>query len=184
MGQSATLYRVSTESFKVIEESENKDRSNLITHKLRKDYSTFEDSFMAIEYILEKGESPSTKELISQIFIPQNSLGGYDFSGLSEKEILNILMNMKEEDASYSYLNPDTISKLNSFLNHISDAEIQSRYDADELNDNEIYPYEWHNDNSEDLAYNERHILKDVVQLKSIIATAQKENDYIFVFVG
>lgn len=77
-----------------------------------------------------------------------------------------------------------TISKLNDFIVTVSQTDIHLKYDAKEFNENDIYPEVWHNDNSPDQAYNERHILEDFEKLKTIIIQADQEKDFIFVYVG
>lgn len=76
------------------------------------------------------------------------------------------------------------IANLDNLLDRISEEDIHLKYDPKELNDNGIYPEIWHIDNSPDKAYNERHILEDLQELKTIIKQANNENDYIFVFAG
>lgn len=76
------------------------------------------------------------------------------------------------------------VSKINSLIRNISEADIHSRYDARQLNNNGIYPEVWHNDNSPNQVYNERHIVEDFKELKSIVNKADNDKDYILVFVG
>jgi hypothetical protein len=81
-------------------------------------------------------------------------------------------------------LNPQIISTIHGFLNNISIVDIHSNYDANELNQNGVYPELWHNDNSTDMAFNERQLSEDLIELKTLIGQATEQNDYILVFIG
>ncbi|MFN0293040.1 DUF1877 family protein [Pedobacter helvus] len=177
MSQSATLYRISNDTFRQLETSADRPQFEISSAK---NYTTFQGSFMGLEYILSKGQDISTTEIINEIFNPKKSLGGQDIEKLSLEE----QMEFYENGGVIYYLDTTTISKLNNLLDTFSEADIQTKYDANELNDNGIYPAVWHNDNSPDQAYNKRHIIEDFKELKTIINQAREDNDYIFVFVG
>lgn len=66
----------------------------------------------------------------------------------------------------------------------LCDGDIQSKYDANELNENGIYPEVWHIDDSPSRAFSKQQSLEDFAELKNIINQANKEGDYIFVFAG
>jgi hypothetical protein len=176
MSQSATLYRISPDTFGQLVKSDNPkfDIASAKSHVI------FQGSFMGLEYILSKGQDASTIELVREIFNPRLSLGGQDFSSLTPEEQFEFY----ESGGSISYLDMTSIRKLNNFLEKVSETDIQSKYDAQELNDNRIYPEVWHNDNSPDQAYKQPHILEDLEELKAIVNQADKQGDYIFVFVG
>ncbi|GAB2843265.1 DUF1877 family protein [Ferruginibacter profundus] len=177
MSQSATLYRISQDTFKQLDKPDNKQKFDINSAK---SYSIFQGSFMALEYILSKGQSNSTTELVNEIFNPTHSLGEHFFESLTPEEQFEFY----ESGLFIQYLDKSTISQLNVLIAKISSLEISSKYNAKELNNNGIYPRVWHNDNSPDQAYNERHILEDFEELKNIIKQADAEQDYIFVFVG
>jgi hypothetical protein len=177
MSQSATLYRISTDSFKMLDEPDNKQKFKINSAK---SYSIFQGSFMALEYILSKGQNNSTTQLVNEIFNPRQSLGRQTIETLTPEEQFEFY----ESGFFIPYLDISTISKLNVFLTNTSQRDISSKYDANELNDNGIYPEVWHNDNSPNLSYNQRHIMEDLEELKQIINKADIEQDYIFVFIG
>ena len=177
MSQSATLYRVSEDTFKQLEQLGNKRRLNTDSTK---SYTTFQGSFMGLEFILSKGQDPLAAELINQIFNPKQSLGEQEFGNLTPEEQFEYY----ESGSLIPYLERDTISKLDDFLTEVSDAYIHLNYDAQEFNDNGIYPEVWHNDNSPNQGYNERELLENLTELKNIIREAKQEKDYILVFVG
>jgi hypothetical protein len=177
MSQSATLYRVSHDTFEQLEKSAHEKRFNISSAK---NYTTFQGSFMGLEFILSKGQDASATDLIKEIFNPKQSIGGQDFASLTPEEQFEYY----ENGMPISYLDTTIISKLSDLLDKISEQEIHLKYNANELNDNGIYPGIWHDDNSHDRAYNERQILEDYKELKNIIKQAAGENDYILVFVG
>lgn len=177
MSQSATLYRISTDTFQQLVKSGNNPQFNIASAK---DQATFQGSFMGLEFILSKGKGASTTELIREVFNPRLSIGGQDFGSLTPEEQFEFY----ESGGSISYLDTTSVSKLNVFLDKVSETDIQSKYNATELNDNRIYPEVWHNDNSPDQAFNQLHILNDLKELKEIFSQADKQGDYILVFVG
>jgi hypothetical protein len=177
MSQSATLYRVSKDIFKLLDKPGNKQKFDIDSAK---GHALFQGSFIGLEYILSKGQDNSTTELISEIFNPKQSLGGQGLESLTPEEQFEFY----ESGLFIPYLDLSTISKLNDFIGNVSHTDLRSKYDAAELNNNGIYPEVWHNDNSPDQAYNERHILEDFEELKTIIKQADMDKDYIFVFVG
>ncbi len=65
MGQSATLYRVSQNTFEKLNQPNNQQKFDINSAK---SYSIFEDSFMALEYLLSKDQNDSTIEIINEIF--------------------------------------------------------------------------------------------------------------------
>jgi hypothetical protein len=177
MSQSATLYRISKDTFNQLDKPDNKQKFDINSAK---SYSIFQGSFMALEYILSKGQNNSITELVNEIFNPKLALGGQIFESLTPEEQFEFY----ESGLFIPYLDTSTISQLNDFISEILSLDISSKYDAKELNDNGIYPRVWHNDISPDQAYNERQILEDFEELKNIIKQADTEKDYIFVFVG
>jgi hypothetical protein len=179
MSQSATLYRVSQDSLMQLTSSVDKQPFDISA--MAKGYSIFAGTFMGLAFILSKGQNAATAALVSEIFEPKRSLLRAWYDGLSPEE----QMKFWENDGSLMpYLDAASVAAIHDILNNVSEADIKQRYDAQELNDNGIYPDVWHNDNSPDLAYNERHLVEDFKELKSIFNNAYHEKDYILVFVG
>jgi len=176
MSQTATLYRISQDVFKKLSNPDVKQKFDIDSAK---DHSIFQGSFMALEYILSKGQGDSTVEFIKEIFNPKHSLGEQDLETMSPEEEFNFY----ESGFFIPFLETSTISDISKILAAISPEDISSKYHAKELNDNNIYPGVWHNDNSPDQAYNRQHILEDFEELKKIIRQAEIEQDYIFVLV-
>jgi hypothetical protein len=175
MSQSATLYRVSKDTFKHLKESAGQQQFEISSAK---DYALFQGSFMGLEYVLSKGQDDSTIELVNKIFTPNQSFGVEDFDSLTSDEKFEFYENL------VFYLDSDTISKLCIFLTSMTEIEVQAKFDADELNENGIYPNQWNNDDSLDVAFGKRQIIQDFKELKAVITKADQEQDYIFVYVG
>jgi hypothetical protein len=178
VSQSATLYRISYDKFKELKESAYIDKTNF--RAISKDYSTFIGSFMAIEFILSKGQDQKTISLIKEIFNPNQELANPDIEDLSPQDQSDFF----ESGAYFPFLDSSIISRLNDFLLNFSEADVNSKYNPNELNDAGIYPGVWHNDNAENLSFNKRQILKDITELKKQFSIADKEEDYILVLVG
>jgi hypothetical protein len=177
MSQSSTLYIVTQETFKEIEKANGKKIS---PSKLTNTFFTFQGSSMALEFLLSKGRDESTKKLIEEIFNPQSCIGisdvsMMDFNSIEEEELWNLLDGVV-------YISPEKGQLISSILDSIIEEEISNNYNSDELNNGGIYPEIWHDDNSEDQAFNQKHILEDFKELKSLLKKAAENQDYILVY--
>ena len=135
---------------------------------------------MGLEYVLSKGQDQQITELMGEIFNPKEHLGGGDFENLTHEEQFKLY----ESGSIIPYLSIATVAKINDLLSQVTQANFEANYNANELNKNGIYPCVWHNDNSLNFAYNLRHIMDDLAQLKTIFQQASTDNDYLLVFVG
>lgn len=135
---------------------------------------------MALEYILSKGRNQSTIELVIEIFNPTQAIGGQDFDEFAAIEDFDLA----EIAFSTPYIGMATIAGINAFHDKISTADIANLFDAAELNKQGIYPEVWHNDNSPDQAFNVRHMMEDIEELKSLVGQAAEVQDYIMVYGG
>lgn len=177
MSQSATLYSVSQEIFEHLEKL-NGEQS--FDPSAAKNYETFDGSFIALEYILTQGQDDPTVKLASEIFNPSKSLGAHNIETLTPEEQFEAY----DSGIIMPYIDNGTISKISMFLNQFSSSDISLKYDADKLNREGIYPTVWHNNNANDLAFNQNHILEDFEKLKAIFNQSDKEKDYILVYIG
>jgi Domain of unknown function (DUF1877) len=177
MSKSATLYRVSKDTFEQLKSSDN---SRKFDSSSTKSFATFQGSFVGLEYILTKGQDQLTTELLSEIFNPKEALGRQKFESLTPEEQFEFY----ESGSFIPYLDTTEISEINDLLDGVKGADIHAKYDAKEFNSNGIYPSVWHNDNSPDQAINKRHLLEDLTKLKTIIMQADQDKDFILVFVG
>jgi Domain of unknown function (DUF1877) len=184
MSQSATLYRVSHETFLKLETSKERGKFNIPA--ISKSYSTFQGSFMGLEFVLSKGQKKETADLIAQIFNPAQTIGmrgPQEMDQINEEEMLAFLQSYESGEIIY-YLDSETVSQINSFLKTQPVDQVIARYDSSELNKNGIYPEIWTASNSRDIAYNEFDITEGLAELKKIFEAADLDQDSILVFVG
>jgi hypothetical protein len=176
MSQSATLYRISKETFEQLRSSEDSRNFDIASAK---NYTSFHGSFMGLEYLLSKGQGERTRELISEIFNPKEALGGQEFENMPPEEQFEFYGTGEV----IPYLDTNMVSEISKLLGHVTEADFQANYNAKELNDNGIYPQAWHNDNPPDQAFNVRQLTDDLAELKTIFQQASTDKDYFLVFV-
>lgn len=82
------------------------------------------------------------------------------------------------------YVDREIIDSITAILEEISEADVKSNYNSDELNSNGVYPKIWHNDDSTNRVFNKRQILVDFAELKLIYQQVTEEQDYILVCIG
>ena len=159
MGQSATIYRVSADNFDLLKKSKN--RRDYRLSELSKDYSTFDCSFMGIEFILAKNLNEDTKQTLFEVFYPANSLGEDELKSMDEYDKYEFI-----ESGNYiPFLDNQKITQINRIIQEITEKDIIERYSSTELNSNGIYPSDaWHDDNSENKVFNLRQILEDITE--------------------
>jgi len=184
VSQSATLYRVTQETFLQLETSNERGQFNIPA--IAKSYSIFQGSFMGLEFVLSKGQNKETADLIAEIFNPSKALGmqrDQEMDKLNEEDIF-AMFESYESGETICYLDTNTVWQINTFLKTQSTAQVIARYDSEELNENGIYPEVWSAGSSQDTAFNERHISEGLTELKQIFEAADLEQDLILVFVG
>lgn len=180
MGQSAIIYRVSTDNFDLLKKSKNRKEYRL--SELSKEYSNFQGSFMGIEFILAKNQDEETKQTLFEIFSPSNSLGIDDdeYESLDEYERYEFI-----ESGNYiPFLDNQKVAQINDILQNVTEKDVVERYSSAELNSNGIYPSVWHDDNSENMAYNLREILEYINEIKKIFRLAVENEDYLLSIIG
>lgn len=179
MSQSATLYRISTKQFRMIEKMEAK---YIKPSEFADGYVSFQGSFMGLEFILSMGLDQQGRELIVEIFNPTHYIGPTDTN------IFNLDSDEEEQfwemENAVGYLKPNKVKTINEILNNIHEEEITNNYNAEELNANGIYPCSWHEDDSIGKAFNRRQVLDDFKHLSSFIQAATIEDNYVLSYVG
>lgn len=177
MSQSATLYRVSETFFQQLAQSKERHFDTAAA----KDHVLFQGSFMGLEYVLAKNEYAATASLLHALFHPKHMLGS---------EVLESSVSMEgqieffEVPLLYPYHTPDFIAQLHAFLETVSAEDIRARYNAEELNNNNVYPSAWHANEAPGMAYNVQQLQTDLAALKTIIREANEAGDYVFVLIG
>ncbi|HEX8461149.1 MAG TPA: DUF1877 family protein [Segetibacter sp.] len=157
MSQSATLYRITTGDFhKFIQEPTT---SNLL--KLAKQYVCFQSNHEGLLFVLTKIAKPASAEILKEILYPSNSLK-VDFG--------------EYEDFVY-YLDTGKVSLVYLSIEDISEHDIERNFDLEQMNELRIYPWHWYEEDS-------IFLKQSFINLKNLFSTANKEKDYIMVFVG
>ncbi|WP_276484614.1 DUF1877 family protein [Paraflavitalea pollutisoli] len=167
MSQSATLYRIGATDF----ESVVQDPAYARFRALSKEFVSLQGTHEGFRFLLSIGRSAAEKELVTQLFYPAESLEdaheGEDLSG----------------DAIH-YNNPDKVFALASLLAGVDDTTLTRLYDANELNENDVYPGAWSVTTSADIAFNVTHILQEWPLLKGLYTRAASDGDVVISFVG
>lgn len=178
MSQSTTIYSISKELFDELKNSEN--RKEIKIHNRVKDYYTFENSFMGIEFVLTKDKSEPTKNILNQIFNPTEYLGDFDFENPDFEE----MMDFMGSGNYFPYLSNEKVTEISETISEINESELKDKYNAAELNENDIYPNVWTNGNIEGESNNLNHLIEDFSELKKIIIQASKEENYLLICSG
>ena len=178
MSQSTTIYSISKVIFDELKNSEN--RIEVKIHNRTKDYYTFQNTFKGIEFLLMKDKSEITKNILNQIFNPTEHLGNFDFENANFEQMFNFM----NSGNYFPYLTKEKIIEINRIISDISESEMKNNYNATELNENDIFPNEWTNENREGESNNSQSLIEDFLELKKIIAKATKEENYLLICSG
>lgn len=176
MSQSITLYRISPENFEVMKA----DPERAIILEISKENIVFPQTFEGLRFILSKGQDEATMSLLEQIFYPETYIG---------KEIVLNDMEMLTEDIDFEstaiyYNDGNKVADMHAFLNNISLEQFHKLYDAQELNENDIYPHNvWIEEGEADRAFTRSHLAGEFTDLKNFIAAAKADNDYVLSLV-
>jgi hypothetical protein len=179
MGQSATLYRISKSDFSKVEN--NPDDFGLF--KINKSSETFEKTFEGLRFVLSKGQTQDSIELIKQTFYPKSTIGEQiDYSTLDFDNLPEGLDLLKEP---VFFNDPTTIIAIASVLDKISIDDFKNNFNPDELNEQNIYPGGvWNRHTEPDFAFNERDMLEEFLRLKTFYHNARQDEDYVLSYVG
>lgn len=176
MSQSITLYRVSQENFEVMKA--NPEGTTIL--EISKDNIVFPQTFEGLKFVLSKEQDETTKSLLEQLFYPETFIGRE--IDLDSMETLSDDLDL--ESTAIYYNDEEVVANMHAFLNNISLEQFHQLYDAHELNENDVYPYNvWIEDGAPDRAFTRRHLAKEFAGLKDFMAAAQADNDYVLSFV-
>lgn len=203
MGQSATLFRISPESFANLKiEPRSFDLS-----AWHKEYKTFQQDFDGLLYVLTRNIGPAKALLIKQTFYPNTYLGeGGAFlprfmedelgAGAVQAETEPMEVDMEnvdtEEDGDFDnfegggvyYLSAERVAAINIALNEVNENVVDKHFDAKRMNKLGIYPYAWNDDESLTTAFNRTQLKEDLKRLREIFSAASDQSDYILVLIG
>jgi hypothetical protein len=171
MSMIATIYRIPEEVFE-----------NLVAWNWEDTKSTeaFVSSFMGLEYLLAVGADEQAFPLYQSIFNPTLFVGPPGWQSLSFEQ----QMALYAERKMIFYLDPARIAAIDRLLENITEGQFRERFNAEELNENDVYPKAWNDDQGEDAAFNLNHLLQDLAKLKRIFRAAAAEGDYLVVYTG
>ncbi|WP_291724983.1 DUF1877 family protein [Bernardetia sp.] len=178
MGQGIGIYEISEDKFEQLAKNPASFEESMTT-----DSAFFEGNFEGVLFILQKVVDNQYKEYISEVFYPNEHIGEsiIDFFASLEGEYDD---SLDFEDNAISYLPPKRVYFLNEILSEVNKQTFLSLYDAQELNDNGIYPEMWHNEETKHKAYNRLHIEEGFDSLRQLFNKAANNKTYLLHFLG
>ena len=176
MSQSVNLYQISRIQFEQF--STNKESYNF---KFSNDNSSvFDQNFEGLNFLISTYYKGHLPEALEKLFSPQEFVGEeIDYSEID----FDNLDDLPETNAIY-FLSPQSIAEVDIVLNKVDNLILLNFYNADNFNANDIYPNIWHNDESEDQAFNRRHLEEGLKLLRKTISSASENDNYILYFTG
>jgi len=174
MSQSVNLYQISKDDFE--EFSKNYKTVNL--EFTDDNSSVFDQNFEGLNFLLSSFFGEQLPEPFEKLFYPQEFIGDeIDYNQFD----LDDIVNFPESNAVY-FIDPKNILEINETLNKIDNDKILSFYNALNFNVNDVYPSVWHNDESEDQAFNKRHLEEGLELLRKTFSKASNSKSYILLF--
>jgi hypothetical protein len=172
MSQSATIYRITEDTFKKL----NSALSDFVPHKNCIDYEVFNQTHEGLQYMLTKGQPEKICKLFMAIFYPPSLIGGPDTT-----RDINDFDNEDWEalEAAVAYLPPTEVKEIYRTLAPLDEAFLKSSYNPKEMNREEIYPRVWGEG-----YFTYETILEDFINLKQLFKKASEENNYLLSYVG
>lgn len=174
MSQSASLYPITPSEFELLKQEADLDQLQDISFRAE----VFEQNFEGLQYLLTKFFKGDDLNVINLIFSPTEFLGEeIDYTAIEFDE------DFDEVEQPLFYVSPANVAAVNTLLQTVNDDEFADIYNADELNENEVYPEVWHNDESDDQAFNKRHLSEGLRYLKQLFNDAAANGNYVFSFI-
>ncbi len=184
MSQSTTIYNISKELFAELKNTENRNEIKIF-NRTENSYC-FQNSFAAIEFVLLKNKSEKNQKILNEIFNPTEYLGNFDFDKVNfeNMDYVEEMFEFMESGNYYQYINYKIVKEISEKISEIMESEINENYSATELNENDIYPSNWCDENIEGESNNVNHLIEDFIELKKIIIQANKEENYLLICSG
>jgi hypothetical protein len=175
MSQSINLYQISKDNFEVFSiDSESFDYDFNENNS-----SVFDKNFEGLIYLFLCYYDQKLPESLEKLFYPQDFIGEeVDYNNIDFENIEDF-----PESIAIYYLNPTIIKEIKTVLDTIENNKILDFYNADDFNNNGIYPEVWHTDENEDLAFNKRDLEEGLQLLKETISHAYHNGNYILYFM-
>ncbi|PMD90214.1 hypothetical protein BWI97_24210 [Siphonobacter sp. BAB-5405] len=183
MGQSLSLYTLDTSNFEQLHASKGQDKAAMAEAKFS---LLLQKTFMGLEYVLLKGRSEDEKEILQWLFTPDQFITPYDFKNVDPESLSD------EETADYwdavermiPYLSPDQIKTIHQVLQTIPVDHIRQNFNAQELNEENIYPWAWADSDDPNVAYTARELSENLEGLKATFQQADEQQAYILCYIG
>lgn len=176
MSQSVNLYRISRDEFQKFSLNKNSYNFNFSNGNS----SVFDQNFEGLNFLFLLYYKEQLPEVLKHLFYPQEFVGEeIDFEEIDYDN----LDDFPESNAIY-FLNPERVTEVDTILNIMDNEKVINFYNSDNFNLNDIYPTTWHNNESEDQAFNKKHLEEGLNLLKKTISQASKNEDYILYFRG
>jgi Domain of unknown function (DUF1877) len=184
MSQSTTIYNISKELFAELKNTENRNEIKIF-NRTENSYC-FQNSFAAIEFVLLKNKSEKNQKILNEIFNPTEYLGDFDFDKVNfeNMDYVEEMFDFMESGNYYPFLNYEKVSEISKIISEITESEINENYSATELNENDIYPSNWSDENISGESNNANHLIEDFIELRKIIIQANNEENYLLICSG
>lgn len=147
---------------------------------ISKENLVFPQTFEGLKFILSKEQDEETISLLEQIFYPET----YISKEVDTDTMETLSDDLDLESTAIYYNDTEGVADMHAFLSNISLQQFHDLYNAQELNENGVYPYNvWIEDGEPDRAFTREHLAREFADLKEFIAAAKTDNDYVLSFV-
>lgn len=177
MSDIRSLYALPAKAFKALSGPGADPSAGAIAHV------RFKGSADALLFLLDKIliSDEDTEILVNAIFYPDAFIGeepsdDIDFSNWNAAHF-EALGDAIEEGLHYQ--SPEIVAQIRDLLHGMDEVQVEDAYDAEELNENDIYPGEWTDDLKEGRHFNMLHLVNDFLVLKEFMDEAHKHDCYV-----
>lgn len=171
MSQTLVLCRLSAIDFAAVQQ----ENSWQVMYQLAIEQLGLDSSFMAIEYLLQL--AGLSAELASAAVYPPHVLAPDEAFEAGDYEDPDALLAHFE--ARLTYATPATCQQVWWHLQQVTAEDISRLYNARKLNADGIYPNCWHDDESENLAFNRRYVVEHYALLRDFYKAAATAGEYV-----
>lgn len=177
MSQNATLYSISSENFKRLQ-----DNLEIKPFEISDYYESFEKTFEGLRFVLQKMFSNSERELIEMIFYPKSFLGEpLDYDNIPDDFDFDSVF----ENSVVYYNDYNVVVQISKLLNSISELKLNENFNSKELNKNSIYPGGvWNDSTDENVGFNVKHIENEYQKLVAFFEKVSNDGNVVLSYVG
>jgi hypothetical protein len=176
MSHSVNLHRLSRAEFEKL--SSNKE-----TYKFNfsdETSSVFDQNFEGLRFLFLTYYQNHLPAVLEKIFSPEEYIGeeidynDFDFSSLNDILTATPLY----------FISPNSAAEADEELRRVDNLKLLRGFDAAHFNANDVYPKIWHHNETEDEAFNRRHLEEGLDLLRQTISTARETDSYIIYFTN